>query len=1057
MESMLEYQIAQRLAELGGRIYPQALPLKQWQMQSRCTRDEVVPQPRDSEWHQVDLPAQWGGSEMTTWFHRQITVPKEFAGKVVVLNIHPGGLDTEGLVSINGAPYQGLNTGRNEVLLTRNAEAGQTFEVLIEASAGVKKGPWTFSQCDLAVLQPQVEAFWYDAKVAFEAALVMPEGSSERERLLRAVYQSLMKVEPLYGDEGKFLNSISQASEVLRATVYATPKAETGPRALLIGHSHLDTAWGWRKKETVRKLVRTFTNTLRCMEQYPEFVFICPPAQLYQFAKEYYPQLYQQIKERIAEGRWQIWGGMWIEPDCNLAGGEALIRQILFDHRFLRQEFGLETQVLFFPDTYGNTWSLPQIAKKSGIKYFVSCKLYQGDTNVFPHSLFWWEGIDGTRLLSVIAYSYGGEVSPRELKERWERFHQKGILDEYLYFYGYSDGGGGITRPHLEYARRLRNIDGLPKAVHGHLEDYLQEVGTVAGQLPVWNDELYFENHRAIYTVEALEKKNLRRAEVLLHDAEALSSLASLFGFQYPQHSLNQAWQKLLVNQDHGIVSGVSIEEVHADSARDYQELFAIGAEVLHGATRSLVAKIDTTGEGEAVVVFNTLSWARNGLVRIRLDANREEYYIQDRQGKKLPCQIIELENGERELIFLAKDVPPLGYATFRLVKGKAPAASSSLKISKSSLENQFLSIQLDSEGNIVSLFDKKAQREVVPQGEKANELQTFEDIHPDQHWDWDMDLSYQDRPLELFRTEEVHPVRCLLSNRVKTVETGPVRAAVQVTRKSQNSVIRQRIIIYHDIPRIDFETEIDWHEKEVLLKAAFPVEVHSPQATYEIQFGNIQRPTHWNTSWDKAKFEVWAHRWADLSEGNYGVSLLNDSKYGYDIKENTMRLTLLRTTKKHPFEDVVRYTDQGRHKFVYSLYPHTGGWREGRTLQQACELNLPLRGVIESAHPGDLPPQYSFVHTSSDNLIVETLKKAEEGGGLILRVWEAYGQRGEVSLTFANKLKKVVECDLMEREIEIIDSSEQGFSFFVRPYEIKTFRVQKSQRSKLQTILSST
>jgi len=230
MESILEYQIAQRLAELGGRIYPQALPLKQWQMQSRCTRDEVVPQPPDSEWHQVDLPAQWGGSEMTTWFRRQITVPKEFAGKVVVLNIHPGGLDTEGLVSINGAPYQGLNTGRNEVLLTRNAEAGQRFEVLIEASAGVKKGPWTFSQCDLAVLQSQVEAFWYDAKVAFEAALVMPEGSSERERLLRAVYRSLMKVEPLYGDEGKFLNSISQASEVLRATVYATPKAETGPR-----------------------------------------------------------------------------------------------------------------------------------------------------------------------------------------------------------------------------------------------------------------------------------------------------------------------------------------------------------------------------------------------------------------------------------------------------------------------------------------------------------------------------------------------------------------------------------------------------------------------------------------------------------------------------------------------------------------------------------------------------------------------------------------------------------------------------------------------------------
>ncbi|HID95051.1 MAG TPA: alpha-mannosidase, partial [Candidatus Latescibacteria bacterium] len=427
MESILEYQIAQRLAELGGRIYPQALPLKQWQMQSRCTRDEVVPQPPDSEWHQVDLPAQWGGSEMTTWFRRQITVPKEFAGKVVVLNIHPGGLDTEGLVSINGAPYQGLNTGRNEVLLTRNAEAGQRFEVLIEASAGVKKGPWTFSQCDLAVLQSQVEAFWYDAKVAFEAALVMPEESSERERLLRAVYRSLMKVEPLYGDEGKFLNSISQASEVLRATVYATPKAETGPRALLIGHSHLDTAWGWRKKETVRKLARTFTNTLRCMEQYPEFVFICPPAQLYQFAKEHYPELYQQVKERIAEGRWQIWGGMWIEPDCNLAGGEALIRQILFDHRFLRQEFGLETQALFFPDTYGNTWSLPQIAKKSGIKYFVSCKLYQGDTNVFPHSLFWWEGIDGTRLLSVIAYTYGGEFLPESSRSAGSAFTKRGF------------------------------------------------------------------------------------------------------------------------------------------------------------------------------------------------------------------------------------------------------------------------------------------------------------------------------------------------------------------------------------------------------------------------------------------------------------------------------------------------------------------------------------------------------------------------------------------------------------------------------------------------------
>ena len=1051
MNSMSEDQIARRLAEIQGRsylgqsessgsggtrlaeieglIYSQVFSLKEWQMQSRPTRDEAVPLPRESEWHEVNLPAQWGGGEMTTWFRCQVVVPKEFAGKVVVLSIQPGGLDTEGLVSINGLPCQGLNTGRNEVLLTHNAESGQTFDILIEASAGVKKGPWTFSRCDLAVLDPEVEAFYYDAKVAFEAALVIPEGSSERERLLQVVYQSLMKVEIGSEDRESFLDSLTKAGKLLKRDVYATSQKSRTPRALLLGHTHIDTAWGWRKKETVRKIARTFTNTLRCLEQYPEFIFLCPPARLYQVAKEYYPQLYQQVKQRIAEGRWEVWGGMWIEPDCNLSGGESLIRQILFNRRFLLEEFGLETEILFLPDTYGNTWSLPQIARKSGIRYFV-----YGRSNV-PHSLFWWQGIDGTRLLSILHLGYGGEVSPKGLKERWERVGQKGILDEYLYFYGYADGGGGITRPHLEYARRLKGFDGLPSVVHGRLEEYLQRVDAVSDKLPVWNGELYNDNLRATYTTVALEKKNLRRAEALLHDAEAFSSLASLVGFPYQQDELNQAWEKLLVNQDHGIVSGVSIEEVHADSAGDYQELFAIGSEVLEDATRWLVAKIDTTGKGEAMVVFNTLSWSRNGLVRIKLDADCENLHIQNQQGEMLPCQLVDLGNNQRELAFLAQDVPPLGYATFRLVKGEAPAVSDSLEVSETSLDNRFFHIELDSQGNIISLVDKRVQREIISQGKKANELQTFEDLHP-AGWAWDMDLSYQDHPLDIFQIEEI-----------KVVDKGPLYAAVRVIRRSKNSVIMQRIVIYSHIPRIDFETQIDWHEKEVLLKAAFPVEVHSSQATYEIQFGNIQRPTHWNTSWDKAKFEVWGHKWADLSEGNCGVSLLNDSKYGYDIKDNVMRLTLLRTTKNAPFEFEVDkalwYTDQGRHRFVYSLYPHAGGWREGKTLQQAYELNLPLHGVIESAHKGDLPPQYSFVRTDAENVIVETLKKAEEGDELILRVWEAYGQRGEVSLSFSNKLKKVVECDLMEREIEAIKPKEQGVSFFIKPYEIKTFRVE--------------
>jgi len=807
----------------------------------------------------------------------------------------------------------------------------------------------------------------------------------------------------------------------------------------IAGNSHIDLAWLWRWRETVEVAKETFSTIMDNMEEYPGIIYVQSQAQAYKWMEEYYPEVLERIKQKVKEGRWEIVGGMWVEPDCNLTDGESFIRQILYGKRYFKEKFGVEVKLGWNPDSFGYNWNMPQFFKKSGIDAFITQKISWNDTNTFPYFLFWWQGPDGSRVLTYFPPTgYVGRLQGERMADGLKQYEKNTGLKKVLILYGLGDHGGGPNREMLDRIQDTQKQKIFPQIKHSSASGYLGQIKEKTFEsIPVWKDELYLEYHRGTYTTQAETKKLNRKSEVLLCDAEKISSLAFLFGEKYHQEDLKKAWEKVLMNQFHDILPGSSINPVYRDAKESYLEAHRLAKGALKEGLKDLARHINTAGgpEESPLLVLNTLAWERDGVVKVPLPRKiPEPVQILDSEDRNIPSQILTSKKGKK-LIFIAKKVPSLGYRIYKIKKGKGSNEQGSLKIDKTALENRYFRITLNPEsGNIVSIFDKLGEREVLASSAQGNQLQLWEDI-PDR-WDaWN--IGYTGRYWELDRAQSIEiankgPV--MASLRIQKNYLGFSKARREPTTDFPSSFFTQEIILYQDIPRIDINMKADWWEDHVLLKVAFPVSVKNEKATYEIPFAFVQRPTGRNTPWEQARFEVPAIRWADLSDGEYGVSLLNESKYGYDIKDNIMRLTLLRSPL---WPDPM--ADRGKHQFSYALYPHQGDWREADTVQRGYEFNYPLLSFLVDSHEGKLPSSSSFFKAYPSNIILATVKKAEDRESIILRFYEAEGKETEGVVELFRQPKEIYELDLMENRLRSIPSGEKKISLQFGKSEIKT------------------
>lgn len=981
---------------------------------------------------------RWGGRDMHAWFRIEVLLPASYAGRSALLCFTTGregqwdATNPQFFAYVNGEPVQGLDVNHRFLPLTGEARGGERFLVALEAYGGMQAGP-----CELNVLlcacDWQTECLYYNLRAPLETARLLPPDSGSQLKIYQAVETAVNMVDLRVPHSPEYQQSVQAANNYLENSFYKK-SCENGREAVCcIGHTHIDVAWRWTLGQTREKTVRSFATALKLMEEYPEYRFMSSQPQLYAYFKKAQPALYEKLRARVSEGRWEPEGAMWLEADCNLASGESLVRQILYGKRFFRKEFGVDSRILWLPDVFGYSAALPQILKKSGVDYFMTSKISWNEYNKLPYDTFMWEGLDGTRILTQFITTqdlmsdtavkrpnyttYNGILNPAHLMGAWQRYQQKELGAKALMTYGYGDGGGGPTRDMLEMGRRMeKGIPGCPKLCRMSALEYFEDLEkTVKNnrKLPRWVGELYLEYHRGTYTSMARNKKYNRKSELLLQAVELFSQLS---GGEYPAGDLQDCWETVLLNQFHDILPGSSIKEVYEESRRQYEQVLAKANGLLQNALSSLAGRLALAEE--RVVVFNPLGFSRTDLCELPGNAAQ----VLDEQGAPLPTQ-----TAAGRTFFLARDIPSKGYRAFRCLPNskKRPEEMPAGPVRK--LENNFFLLCFNQSGEITELYDKRAGRQLLQKGERANVLQAFED-RPHRYDAWDINIYYQEKMWELSEAS------------LELVADGEIFTCLKVVHPFLDSTVTQYICLYQEIPRIDFKTTIDWKQSHILLKAAFPVDIHSSRATYDIQFGNVERPTHWNTSWDWARFEVCAHQWADLSEDGYGAALLNDCKYGHDIRDGVMRLTLLKSATE-PNPDA----DREIHEFTYSLYPHLGGWREGEVPAMAGRLNSPLYALREPAHSGSLPLSASFASLDAPGVMLESCKRAEEGSDTILRLVEIYNRRTRVTLHLKDEIESACECDLMENPCGELHFEHRTVMLDLLPYEIKSVRIRFS------------
>lgn len=1039
-------KIASRLNLIQDLEYQRKNPIQPFRYKTLADPDTLPPlgaEVDDSNWEVIEPDTYWG-----TWFtdfimRTQFSVPADWDKNAPVVLYLPLGnagdfSHPETLAYIDGKPYASADRHHHEIMLPDSVKDGKAHRLELHGWTGrggdmdetiySPKTKLFMKACFVAEVHQPIRDFIAKARIALELARILPEDNPAKGRLLNALDEAFMVLDtrdPL--GEDAFYKSVQPALDTLQAGLDSAG-SPMNVDIIGIGHAHIDVAWLWTLGHTRRKTGRTFSNVLRIMEQFPDYHFSQSQAQLYKYTEEQYPEIFEGIKERVKEGRWEVMGGAWVEPDCNATGAESLARQFLLGRSYFRKHFGdVDTPVLWLPDTFGYSWALPQLIKQAGMKYFITHKMSWNQYNQMPHQLLWWQGIDGTKVLThflttpsgseLLPFSttYNAVVSAKEIMGTWDNFRQKETYNELITAYGYGDGGGGPTREMLENINTFSNLAGAPRVRCGTIREYMDRVEErVADELPVWNGEFYLELHRGTLTSQARTKWNNRKSEFLLHDAEFLATLASLMAdFNYPQETVNEAWELICLNQFHDILPGSSITPVYEDADRDYAHIRDLGETIRDNALSALAKTLPI---GTKAMAVNPTSFAGDkvGLLEEAITGGLL------RDGEALITQrvdggtLVNLTNLE-------------AFSVVALASGESTSLETTLSVKESQdaviFENDLMRVSFARNGDIISLFDKEVEREVLVEGEVGNKLLGMEDRPL--AWDaWDVDIFYDDR------VDKIEGVQSLV-----VTENGPIRAALEIKRSYRRSTITQKIYFYHNSKRLDFDTYVDWHEQHTLLKVAFPVDILSPTATFDIQWGNVERSTHHNTSWDWGRFETAAQKWADLSEGNYGVALINDSKYGYDVLHNVMRLSLL---KSPTLPDPV--ADQGGHVMTYSLLPHIGDWRNG-VPAEAYDVNDPL--ILRSvSNASGNTSTYQLVSTDQNNVIIETVKRAEDGNGMIVRLYEGERSRGKVTLQTGFDLKEAYLCNLLEENDSELPVENNSITLSVRPYMIATVRL---------------
>jgi alpha-mannosidase len=1011
------------------------------------------PSLNDSDWGSIKTDELWStGSRV---LRRWIEIPEKLngysiQGARVKLDL---GFDSNSSIGItvfsNGSVvYRGAEELQQPILLTENAQPGQKFLIAVRLDAQAVDTRISSSQLLIEPPsgRPSPRLIRKEILAAQPMIAAYLEGKAEREQQLDAALHSIDFAPLDHGDQAAFDGSLRQAQTRLERLDPWLKQFTI--RA--VGNSHIDMAWLWPWTETVEVVRNTFRSVLDLMREYPDFKFTMSSARTYEWMEEKYPDLFHEIEQRVKEGRWEVIGGMWVEPDLNMPDGESLTRQILVGKKYFHKKFGVDVKIGWNPDSFGYNWQLPQIYKKSGIDYFVTQKLlWAHEFTTFPYKLFWWQAPDGSRLLTYFPHDYAGPIKAERLAKDLSEWapsiygSQLNGTPEMMHLYGVGDHGGGPTRAMLDNATRLMAPDMVfPKLEFSTAAAFFNDLGRKLPHMkvPVWNDELYFQYHRGVFTTQADTKQRIRQSEETLLNAEKFSSLALLYGQEYPQDEMERAWKRLLFDHFHDIMPGSGIAVNYLDAKRNLEDVRRAGNDIIQGSLHEIAVRVNTQADGVPVLVFNSLSWPRDEVIEVEAQLPGAAHQIQvfDSSGQPAESQLLSLDPETHRAHFLLRaSVPALGYNTYFVRASTTQGRTSdSVKATAEMLENQFIRLKVDAgSGCITSLFDKRSQIEALAPAETdtggpnsvicGNLLQAFYDKPKD--WDaWNIDADFEKQHWDLDKADEV-----------KLVESGALRSVIRVEKHFQNSSFVQDITMYAGVPRVDVKMQADWHEKHILLKVAFPLSARHDKATFEIPYGSIERPTTRNTPAEQSEFEVPALRWADISDATHGFSLLNDCKYGYDAKGNVLRLSLLRSPE---WPDP--HADEGHHQFTYSLYPHRDTWREARTVRRGYEVNYGLFALPIGKHAGDLPPEYSFVRIEQDNVVLTAMKKAEGDSALVLRFYEWAGKESDVKLQLPPGAVSASEVDLMERPIGVLHLQNGSVGVPTKPYEIKTVRI---------------
>lgn len=1016
--------------ELKPQIYGECAPLKiEFNDGPAKTQREAELGP----WKEVSKGFQYGPAYKTFWFRLTGEVPRHFNGKPLVLVAEVGG---ERTVWRDNAPWVGMDVEHSEhgwlegshvapdatpaVACAQVEYIVQAYSRNSEVVVHGKEKPRsqkteTVDRAELVVLDVELRDLVYDVDFALNLYGTITEGDPAGPTILRG----LNDVANLWAAEGR--DSVPRARKTLRDCL-GTLNGELKHTITPVGHAHLDTAWLWPLEITHLKMAHTASTQLGLLDRYPEYVFVHSQASQYEWMEKEYPALFERIKAAVARGQWEPVGSMWVEADCNLTGAESLIRQFLYGKRYFREKFGVVTEDMWLPDVFGYSAALPQILAKFNIGFFLTQKISWNQINKFPHHTFWWQGIDGTRVWSHFppADTYNANCEPKEVLYSVRNYRDDARCDQSLYVFGWGDGGGGPTERHIEFLRRGRMAPNYPDVASGKKAlDFFREAKARSRDLATWVGELYLELHRGTYTSQAANKKSNRASEFLLRDAEILSCFAPGFPEEYPQAELEKAWKLVLLNQFHDIIPGSSVNEVYRDSRRDYAIVSEIGERIIQRCLERIGGKLDTARFSRPVALFHNGELVTQGEVPWT-DENVPSSLTTAEDS--VPVQLVT-EFGERKLIMPVPSAA-LGAVVVGDLSDSGPTQKSRLKVSSRRLESGDLSVRFDQNGNISSIQSLEDGTEFLAPGRLGNVFQLLDD--KPLFWSaWDVDVFSFETAQDLLKSESF-----------EIVERGPVRAAVEIVKRFGSSTIRQRISL-GPTPGIRFDTEVDWHESDKMLKVAFPVNVNASRATYEIQFGSVERPTHSNTSWDMAKFEVCAQKWADLSEGDQGVALINDGKYGHDIRGNVMRLSLLRSPKAPDPE-----CDMGVHRFTYVLLPHFGPHAYAEVVAAAYTVNAKMRSALLTPSEGADGLLPAFISCEDRNIVIEAVKKAEDTPDIVVRLYECHNCRGEAYLSCARQIEAAYLCDLEENEIEELEIQDGMVGFEYKPFEILTLKL---------------